>query len=195
MASTTFDKGAKIARWERALENPIATLKAIGSLMTAESQRAFVDQRFGDEAWQPRRVPNVLGIIADFHAGKSEPPQRRFEDRPALANTGRLRSSIAFRVVGTDTVVVGSNLPYASVHQHGGRVESETMTESVRELLARWLRGKGARWRERLGWLLNRKLLGQRLESTVPARRFVGITDKTIEGVREAVAVTIFEVR
>jgi hypothetical protein len=79
--------------------------------MVAESQQSFRDQRFGSDAWEPRAPVNVFAIIADFHAGKKSPPQRRFESRPALRDTGRLAQSISWKLVGTDVVEVGSNLP------------------------------------------------------------------------------------
>ena len=190
----TFKKGAKVGRWESNLDNPSKALKQIGALMVAESQRAFKLQKFGTTAWKPRSDVNVFGIIADFHAGKRSPPQRRFQKRPALRDTGRLSASIAFRVHGK-TVEVGSSLPYADVHQVGGEVESKPITARVRTLLWQWLKTQGSELKRRLGWILNRKFIDQTLTSEVPARPFVGITKQTIEDVHEAIGVHIMEVR
>jgi phage gpG-like protein len=190
----TFKPGAKIARWERNLENPSAALKAIGALMVAESQGAFKAQRFGGDVWRARGPVNVFGIIADFHAGKRAPAQRRFQTRPALQDTGRLRMSIAFQVSG-DTVAVGSNLPYAAVHQEGGKSTSAPITEKVQQALWRWLKKQGSDLKAKLGFLLNKKYTGQTLEMTVPKRPFVGITRQTLRDVKEAVGVHIMEVR
>ena len=190
-----FEKGAKIERWERNLSNPQAALKQVGAMMVAESQRAFVNQKIGDKSWDARAPINVLGIIADFAAGKKTPPSRRFENRPALRDTGRLAASITFRVIGAgDVVEVGSNLPYAAVHHRGGTVESKPITEQVRTALNDFLKGKGKQYRKRLGWLLNRKFAGKTLKQKVPARPIVAITDQTIADTREAVGVRIFEV-
>lgn len=189
-----FEKGAKVERWERNLDRPEAALRQVGTLMVAESQQAFRDQKFGDEEWDARSSVNVFGIIADFHAGR-KPPDRRFERRPALRDTGRLAQSIAHRMVSKDVVEVGSNLPYAGVHNVGGQVTSMPITDQVRDLLARWLKGPGKPHRGRLGWLLNKKFRGQTLKQRVPARRIVGITKNTIEDVREAVGVRIMETR
>lgn len=190
---TTFKKGEKVSRIERKLGNPSAALKQIGALMVSESQRAFKLQEFGGKRWDPRAPVNVFGIIADFHAGKRKPPARRFEPRPALRDTGRLASSIAFRVVG-DTVEVGSNLPYASVHQTGGEVESKPITQTVRTNLWAWLKKQSKDLKRRIGWVLNPKFKDKTIKGEVPARPFVGITKQTREFVREAVGVSIMEV-
>ena len=196
MARATFKRGAKVARWERKLDNPTAALKQIGALMVSESQDAFRRQRFGKTAWKPRAVPNVFGILADFHKGSKEPPKRRFEARDALVDTGRLSgpTGIAFKLRGTKIVEVGSNLPYSGVHQEGGRVESVPITEAVQDRLWKWLKNKGRGWKDDLGWLLNKKFTDTTLKGKVPARPMVGITKQTIRDVKEAVGVAIMEV-
>lgn len=189
-----FDPGDKMRRWKTNLSNPHAALKQIGALMVAESQRAFKDQRFGSEEWEPRAPINVYGIIADFHAGKKSPPARRFEKRPALRDTGRLASSISFKVSG-DSVTVGSNLPYAAVHQKGGPIESMPINDQVREALWKWLKGKGKSYQRDLGWLLNKKFKDETLKGEVEARPFVGITKQLREDVKEVIGAEIMEVR
>lgn len=190
----TFRKGAKVERIENKLGNPQAALKQIGVLMVAESQRAFKDQSFGGREWAPRSDVNVFGIIADFAAGK-KPPARRFERRPALRDTGRLAASISFQLMGTNIVEVGTNLPYASVHQFGGAVESAPITAELQKALWSWLKRQSLQLKRRLGFLLNKKFTGTKLVGEVPARRFVGITRQTREYVRRAVGVEIMEVR
>lgn len=188
------DKGAKVERWERNLENPGAALRQVGAMMVSESQAAFRAQRLGDTEWDERRPINILGIIADFHEGKKDPPARRFERRPALRDTGRLASSIAFRLVGTEVVEVGSNLPYAALHHHGGTAESKPINQQVRTLLADFLRRR-KQYRKGLGWILNQKFEGKTIRQKVPARPIVGITKQTIADVQEAVAVKIMEAK
>ena len=195
MTRPEFEKGGKIRRIERELENPAAALKAIGTIMVAASQDAFRAQAFGGQAWEPRAPINVYGIIADFAQGRKNPPQRRFERRPALQDTGRLARSIAFQVVGTRAVDVGTRLEYAGVHQFGGPVESEKITPEVRRNLWRWLKRQSRDLRNRLGWLLNKKFKGKTLKGEVPARPFVGVTDQIRDDVAQVVGVKIFEVR
>lgn len=193
MPEPTFSPGAKIQRIQRRLASPEAALKQIGAMMTAESQGAFREQAFGGKEWEPRNFVNVFGILADFAAGKKAPPARRFERRPALRDTGRLAASIAWRIVSTDTVEIGTNLDYAAVHQKGGEVRSATITEAVRTALNNWLKGRGKRFRAELGWLLNRKFAGQQLEADVPARPFVGVTKRSMRDIRATIGTKIME--
>lgn len=190
----TFRKGAKVERIENKLGNPQAALKQIGVLMVAESQRAFKDQAFNGVKWLPRSDVNLFGIIADFAAGK-KPPARRFERRPALRDTGRLAASINFQLVGTNVVEVGTNVPYASVHQFGGPVESATITAEMQKSIWAWLKRQSVQLKRRLGFILNKKFTNTKLAGEVPARKFVGITRQTREYVRRAVGVEIMEVR
>lgn len=195
MARAQFEPGAKVQRIEANLDRPNAALKQIGALMVSESQRAFKAQTFGKDAWQARAPVNVYGIIADFAEGKKKPPERRFQTRPALRDTGRLAASIAFQVIGSDTVEVGTNLEYASVHQAGGRIESKKITPAVRKALWSWLKKQSKELKGQLGFLLNKKFENKSLVGDVPARPFVGVTDQTIEDVEETIGVRIMEVR
>lgn len=187
-----FEPGAKFERIAGNLVKPEVALRQIGVLMVAESHENFREQRMGNTPWKERRVPNVMGVIADFALGRREPLARRFEKRPVLRDTGRLMQSIAF-AVKVDVVEVGTNLPYASVQHYGGTTESQPITEQVRTGLNAWLKGKGKPWRKALGFLLNSNLKGKRLQSHVPARPIVGITEQTIDDVHETVKVRILE--
>lgn len=195
MARATFRKGAKVARIQKNLDKPTRALKQVGVVMTSESQLAFRSQKFGRKAWDPRGKVNLFGIIADFHAGKKAPPARRFDQRPALKDTGRLAASITWALAGKDVVEVGTNLPYANVHQVGGRVESKPLTTTVRRAFWRWLKRQGPDLKKQLGWVLNRKFKGETLKSEVPKRPFVGVTKKTRDHIREIVGVEIMEVK
>ena len=194
MARVTFKKGAKVARIEGNLDNPTKALKQIGALMVAESQLAFKAQSFGGKRWDPRGPVNVFGVIADFSEGRRAPAARRFQRRPALRDTGRLSASINFRVSG-NTVEVGTNLPYAAIHQTGGDVESKPITSVVRSRLWAWLKNQGKPVRRSLGFLLNKKYKDKTLKGSVPKRQFIGITKRTRQFVRKAVGVEIMEVR
>ena len=193
MAKAGFEPGAKIGRIRGALDNPSAALKQIGALMVAESQQAFRNQGFGGRKWRDRAPINTFGIIADFAAGKSSPPNRRFQPRPVLRDTGRLAKSISFRIIDAKTVEVGTNVEYADVHNLGGEVESEVISEDVQKALWRWLKGRGKAFKRDLGWLLNKKFRGEKLTAEVPKRQFLGITQRTIRDVKKIVGVKIME--
>lgn len=194
MPRVTFKKGKKMERVERNLKNPVAALGQIGALLVAESQRSFREQQFDGQVWDARAPVNVFAIIRDFSEGKRKPPNRRFEMRPALRDTGRLASSIAFQVHG-DTVEVGTNVEYAAVHQTGGVTESERLTSKARSGLWKWLKKQPLELKRRLGWVLNKKFRGEKLKQEVPARPFLGITDNARKGVRKIIGLEIVEAK
>ena len=186
-----FEKGARIERFEKRLSDPTAALNQVGAMLVAQAQRSFKDQSFDGQGWKPRRVPNVMGIIADLYEGKT-PPARRFEDRPALRDTGRLAQSISWRIVGADSVEAGTTLPYASVHQTGGEVESKPITEGVKTNLKKFLdSAKGKPYRKALGWLFNDKYHNRPIRGKVPARPFIGVTKQLVADVGSVVGVRI----
>jgi|GEM_PF-2999417 phage gpG-like protein len=195
MVRAQFEPGGKVQRIEANLDRPNAALKQIGALMVSESQQAFKAQKFGKDSWEARAPINVYGIIADFAEGRKKPPDRRFQPRPALRDTGRLAASIAFQIVSDDTVEVGTNLEYASVHQGGGRIESKKITPTVRKALWAWLKKQNRELKSQLGFLLNKKFENKSLVGEVQARPFIGVTDQTIKDVEEAIGVRIMEVR
>lgn len=170
-----FETGAKIKRMAQKLKDPKQALNIIGLMMVAESQRAFKDQAWEGKAWLPRGKVNTFGIINDLSLGRSI-PKRRFDQRPALMDTGLLMKSISHRVRGT-YVEVGTKVKYAQAHQKGGATRSETVTKSVQKQLWAWLQKKAnKKWQPNLGWLLNRKLSGKKIDGRVPARPFLGLT-------------------
>lgn len=193
MTRATFEQGAKLKRIGNKLVDPSKALKQIGVTMVAESQASFKAQRFGQKAWRERSKVNVFGIIADFAQGRRKPPARRFQTRPALRDTGRLANSIAFQVKGK-IVEVGTNVPYASLHNFGGVSKSEKISGTVRKNLWAWLKKQNNELKGRLGWLLNRKFKDQKLEQKVPKRQFVGVTLQTRKAIKKTIGVEIMEV-
>lgn len=194
MTKAGFKKGAQIERWEKALANPEKALKVIGGVIVAESQEAFRESKHGDEAWEDTAPVSVYGIIADFAMGRSAPLQRHIERDKPLIDSGNLSRSVVPKVVSSSAVEVGSNLDYASTHQFGGPIESDTISSDVRTGLWKWLKKQNAELKSQLGWMLNKKFKGEKLEGEVPARPFVAITPQTIEDIREVVGVELMEV-
>jgi len=194
MTEATFKKGAKMERWEKKLDNPQAALKQIGALIVSESSKAFREQQHGENKWKPRAPVNVYGIISDFAKG-GKPPARRFDNSKTLIDSGRLSGSIAPKITGRNSVVVGSNLSYAGTMHYGGAIESEEITPEVQSGLQRWLKSKPESMKKSLGWLLNKKFTGKTLKGEVPARPFVGITKTTIADIRTEVGVEIMEIK
>jgi phage gpG-like protein len=91
-------------------------------------------------------------------------------------------------------VEVGTNVPYASLHNFGGVSKSEKISGTVRKNLWAWLKKQNKDLKGRLGWLLNRKFKDQKLEQKVPKRQFVGVTLQTRKAIKKTIGVEIMEV-
>ncbi len=190
----TVKPGEKIKRIQRKLDSPKEALTQIGALLVAESQFAFKEQKFNGKVWPERAPVNVYGILADLAAGKS-PPKRRFETRPVLRDTGRLAASISFRLVGSTIVEVGTNLPYAQVHQAGGKIRSVPLTDELIRKVYKWVKKQSKQVQLAMGFVFNKQFRGKPLEGEVPARKFIGITRQARKYAREALGRYIMEVR
>lgn len=217
-------EGSGLRLLREVVERPRAVLVGIGALLVRTSQRAFREQRMGKAVWKSRGEtgmnPNWPAILADFAAGKSAPPERRFQDRPALVDRGDLKRSVTFRVVSDDTVEAGSNLPYAAVLHSGGESKTPTITKAIQDRLSDWIdkalgRGQRAAKRQwgvgttdaqmardakavkrgqvanKLQWLLNPQLQGQALTVRHPPRPIVGLPDELVREVESLFGVTI----
>ena len=165
----SFDEGTRLRVIAKLVKDATPALAAIGAFLVAQSGRAFREQRFGNREWPARRIPNVPGIVQDLNRG-SPPKARRFQGRPALVDTGNLRRSITFSVQAPRSVVVGTTLPYAGIHQTGGLTEPVILTPVGRDTLARVLR-RDRNLTDDLGHLFSKPTVFR----NVPARPFVGL--------------------
>ena len=103
----------------------------IGEGIKADAQMRFKDSRdpYG-QAWKPLTASTLLGR-ARRRAGKGgirtkkgalrKPAQRIMASARPLLDTGRLRNSIASRLLGNVGVEVGTSVAYAAIHQFGGQ--------------------------------------------------------------------------
>lgn len=183
----------------RALENPQRVLRQMGAIVLADAQRAFVEQRLGDIPWKPRypnQEPpyvNIAGVVADFAAGKKNPPDRRFQNRPVGIDTGltrrQLTMSKAAMISGYEITLINRS-PGAEKLQNGGE-SRQPITQQVKDSLADWMRRSRARVKRhqkkstptlasdaaagKLGFLFREKTL----VTESPERPFFGITDQT----------------
>lgn len=154
--------------------DPTPLLELVGEVAVSRARARFREQRFGGAEWRPRSVPNLAGIVSDILAGRT-PHDDRFTSRPAAIDTGRLRDSIASRVVGYGAdaeVEVGSTLEYAGLIQHGG--ESRLPVTGAVVAGARAL----AKRRQITVGTLCRILTVGELVTRVPARPYIGWDDE-----------------
>ena len=181
--------GGNLKKLQTALDNPTPLLEAWGKMGVAASGKAFVDQKFGEDAW-PERYPgqadpklNVAGALSDFNAGRAKPKPNRFQDRPALVDEGfrgGLWGSISYQTTSSDTVEWGTVKPYGTTMQYGGKTVIR-LSQSAVDRARAWLftpTGKTRKGRdgyaEKLWHALRTKIHSQ---SVLP-RPFVGIHDE-----------------
>lgn len=170
-----------------------------GALMVESSQRAFVDQRFGDYEWPPRypgmEPPflNIAGAIADFASGRTKPKPNRFQDRPALVDEGMrggLWGSISFNVPSPHDVEVGSPKDYAKLQNDGGESEVK-IDQGAFDRAKEWLFHSRAPFYTKKGkdpyvqkiWpaMVRWRMTGENFHQQVAARPFLGVTARTAE--------------
>lgn len=189
-------------------------LKGVGGFLLASAQKAFKDQALGEKRW-PERYPrqkepfaNIAGIVADFLEGRKQPPERRFQRRPAGIDTGELlRSLTPGRSMKTETkaVVVGSNVKHAAKVHFGGE-SKQTLTKDFKDALGEYLKKSRRRTKtakkksqpmtardaasSKLGFLMNKKRTELLTKSA--ARPYLGVTkeveDKIVDYVVERFA-------
>lgn len=135
-------------RIQTLLQRPERVLKQIGAVVLADAQKAFRDQALGEIRWAaryPRQSSphvNIAGIVADFTAGRKNPPPRRFDNRPAGIDTGlTLRSLSPSKSISTSgyVVTIKSSSPNAAKINSGG-TSRQTITKVVKDLLNTWMK-------------------------------------------------------
>lgn len=97
---------------------------------------------------------------ADPATGAKWAPRKSPSDKPLLVKRGTLRSTISFNAFPDGSVVIGSNLVYAGIHQEGGT----TKAHEIRPRNEKALRFNG----------IFRKLV-KHPGSDIPARPFLGV--------------------
>lgn len=201
-----------LARLGKTLDNPQRILVGIRGILKAQSQDCFKRQAFGEIKW-PARYPsqrspklNVAGAVQDL-AKKPRIKAHRFQDRPALIDTGILRRDITSVIKPASTgdyVQLGVSKTYAKVHQQGGETRAP-ITQTIRDNLKIFLKSlrtkrggykqPGKKYAKALAtqglsggevmYKAVRKRLGflfkvNELVTKVNARPFLGITDESI---------------
>ncbi len=137
-----LDFGTRFEGLERKTNDLGPLLNTTGEFLVKQSVKSFQDQKKqGGKKWQQRggsgKVKNIAGLLEDFRVA-SKPKSRRFEARPAVIDTGRLRMSIAKRIDSNKSVVIGTTVPYAEKQLLGGKVKIE-ITKPMRKRFVKWL--------------------------------------------------------
>jgi phage gpG-like protein len=140
--SVQFDPGKRMLRLLEMFRREGDLLPIVGEILAERARDSFRLQRRGSRVWSARGIPNVAGIVSDLNAGRAPKPNR-FQSRPALVDTGRLRDSIRARVATGGAVQIFTTVRYGRVHQEGG-ISKIALTASGRKTFAAQLRKQRA---------------------------------------------------
>ncbi len=127
------------------LGNTQALMDSVGDALVSGTLKRFDDEEGPDgNKWEP--------------SGRAED-----DGGQTLTDTGRLRRSIDYATT-SDTVMVGSNLKYARIHQKGGTITPKKAKKLV-------FKGRGGK-----------KVAVDQV--TIPARPYLGISDEDMDDVK-----------
>ncbi len=119
---------------------------------------------------------------------------RRKKHAKILTESGHLRGSIRYQLIGANAVAVGTNKVYGAIHQLGGSVEHESR-EAVLHF-KKWKRGKnkGKTTFAKAGKAhFGQKALIGPYTARIPARPFLGVSSQ--DGVRISAIIADYIVR
>ena len=123
--------------------------KALSAIMHEETVQAFRGKGWAGRPWAPRKAPDIGSL---------------------MWREGHLVDSLVFRP-GRGEVTVESPLPYALIHNEGGRI---AITPKMRQyFFARYYASK----KKQPHWLA--LAITKRTHIDIPKRQYVGITPQT----------------
>jgi len=150
---------------------------AAGVLAVNHFTKSFSEQGFTDEtkeSWKPRK--------------RTE--RSRLGNRAILVKSGRLRRSLRSRRVGSLSVKILTDIPYAAIHNNGGVIEKDF----DRKILSFTSGGRFAKTKTRK----NRKEIAYQQQTTInahsirmPKRQFIGYSGVLNRKIIKKIDVTI----
>lgn len=164
---------------EALIENKKALYTEIGIDAVAYCKESFTLQRLGNRQWKRPSNPNLAGIWSDAENNRSS-PSRRFADRNALIDTGRLRSSITYSVQN-DGIVIGTNVPYARLQHKGGVSVLKKSNANFDQNIDKIIRSNRSKLSEKNAHRIYALKSLTQLSIKVPARPFLGYTKQRLE--------------
>lgn len=136
-------------------------LSEFGTIAVNFSKERFIKKNWKDQVSEPWK------------------PRKRKDRGSLLAKTGRLKRSIRKRASGADYVIIGSDVPYAKIHNEGGRtqksvyVSSHTRKKTIPKSVNLRTR-KASRQRIATGESIKVKSHIRKMNISVPQRQFMG---------------------
>ena len=137
------------------------SLRRFPVLAAAEAQNFFLDS-FKRQAW--------FGETTEVWA-KRKPRAKRNKGRALLVDTGRLKRSVRIKKADWNSVIIGSDVPYAGVHNEGYRGTHERT--ATRRAKVRGSYGKLGD-EKRKGRKMAIRGTTHKVHQNIPRRRFMG---------------------
>lgn len=153
--------------------------RAMGQIAVREYVGMFRRQAFVDEA-------------GTSHAWPSRKRKDKKGGRALLVKSGRLRRSVRVTSQDGESVTIGTDVPYAQIHNEGGTL---TATQSIRgHQRRRFSRdevsgpsAKRAKWVKTLIGTSDVKGHSRQLNTEMPQRQFMGASKPVTDGIRARV--------
>lgn len=161
------DLGKQFTAFQKKVE---ASLKKFPRLAASEAQNFFLDS-FRRQAW--------IGYNTETWP-KRKPGGKRNTGRALLVDTGRLKRSIRIKKADWDSVIVGSDVPYAGVHNDGftgtQKVGAHSRTASRRVATRYNKNGKASRAKSAQVKIRGKghQVKAFNRKQRIPRRRFMG---------------------
>ena len=165
-------KIADISQWTRKMKELKATYtklpNEIAAIAVNFSKERFRDQAWLDETkerWKPRKKPRKGG-------------QKR--SQTLLVDTGRLKKSIRKISADANRVVIGTDVPYAYIHNYGGnitgtfKVQAHTVKSHRRRSHTRTRAGKTEKIKAQTVKAHAVKAHTRKVNTRIPQRQFLG---------------------
>jgi len=89
-------------------------LRAIGDEVKSEADQTFRNPSMRPSPWAPRKP--TYTVTVNKKTGKKK---RKLDDHPLLQKSGLMKQGIDKKLVGNDTVIIGTPQEYIKYHQFG----------------------------------------------------------------------------
>ncbi|MDD2984713.1 MAG: phage virion morphogenesis protein [Crocinitomicaceae bacterium] len=117
----------------RKLNNAAKAVERLPNKLAMEAKR-FSTERFQQHNW-------IGDTTEPWRARKPKKESKKRAQRGILTDSSRLRTSVRKIYVGSDKIILGTDVPYAEAHNSGGRFRS---TQNVKAHTRNEFRRKGS---------------------------------------------------
>jgi phage gpG-like protein len=162
--------------------NKAKLLRTIGELVVNDALQNFKNEAFEGAKWKPRKDGSSAG------ARKSR--------RNLLVKSGKLRRSVRVVSISKDSVIVGSDVPYAKAHNEGFSgsvsVEAHKRKRKIKTYVTSIKTKKTTKRKVLAGF---NEVKAHNRNMNIPQRQFIGITPQLKEKIKKKILSGLFKVK